>query len=297
MPGATLDLAGIGYATIESVPAYHFAPGSIAARIVVRGQGPGLYECNAFPVCEYSRSLSTLPVRLERVLARAKSWRASTIVVEGPEPLASLSDEQLEAVLSARRHGFRVGFRVQGFSIEAAEKAGEADLVVFDYLVEYTGDPGARVRARRSLDALLDSRAWVEVAAYMRKPEIAAVLPLLDALEGTRVPLHLYIEDHAGGAAVTRLKEQLEDTLEYVYIHNKPYEYLDTHCPRCGAPIAVREEGVLRAIEVGEEGSCWKCGYKITLIPPVNKRTPRVALLVARGGVAWYPPQGLAEAG
>ncbi len=297
MSGATVELAGIGYATIESVPAYHFIPGSIAARVVLAGGYGRLYECSAFPVCEYSSSLSSIPVRFERILARAKSWRAATIVIEGPEPLASLSDEQFESILDARKHGFRLGVRVQGFSLEAAERAREADLIVFDYLVEYTGDPGRRVTARRSLDIVLDSKAWVEVAAYIPRPEFASIAPIIDALEGTSVPLHLYIEDHAGGAAVTRLREQLEGAIDYLYVHNKPYEYLDTHCPRCGAPIAVREEGVLRAMEVSGDGSCWKCGYKITLVPPVNKRTPRVALLVARGGVAWYPPQGLAEAG
>lgn len=295
--GATLDIAGIGYATIESVPAYHFTPGSIVARVVLSGDYGRFYECTAFPVCEYSGSLASLPVRIERILARAKSWRASTLVIEGPEPLAGLREDQLESLLGIRKHGFRLGVRVQGFSLEAAERASQADLIVFDYLVEYASDPGVRVTARRSLDIILDSKAWVEVAAYIRRPEYASVAPLIDALEGTSVPLHLYIEDHAGGAALTRLKEQLEEVIEYLYIHNKPYEYLDTNCPRCRAPIALREEGVLRAIEVGENNTCWKCGYKIALVSPVNKRTPRVALLVARGGVAWYPPQGLAEAG
>ncbi len=294
-----IQAAAIGFASIESLPAFHYKPGSAATRVVAEGLENPPFRCSHAPVCEHivpSAALDLASVPVERLAAQASRWRTDTLFIEGPEPLASLDSEVLEALASElRRRGISLGIRFLGL-VDPEPLTGIVDLVVVEYLARYASRPVDTVELLDNIERVFDTGAWVEVSAHVPTPYTDHIAPLLPILESTRAPLHVYPETHAGGAALTRMKEALEKRLDYVYIHNKPYEYLDTYCPRCGAPIAVRDEGVLRVLELRGDGSCWKCGATVRFVGPVNNRTPERVVLLARGGVAWYPASSVARA-
>jgi len=166
------------------------------------------------------------------------------------------------------------------------------DFLIVDYVKEYLLDSSIAGDTLITLKQLI-GKIWLEVAAYLEEPRIVSLHPLLLILEGSNVPLHVFIRKHKGGGPVRDLYKHLSKQLIYVYIHNDLYPYLDTLCPKCKAPLATRDEGILRVLEIND-GKCWKCGAPVDFIKPVNKRTPIQLTLTAReGGVVWYHPSQL----
>ncbi len=295
-----LRVAAVGYATVESLPLFHYMPGSTVARVVVGGLEAPIVECEAFEICRYARGEEALQlheVPLDEIIYRARRWGVDSIVFEGPEPLVELERVGVERVVEeARSRGLRVGLRTFGLS---DPPPGLFDFILFDYVAKYAGSLRLAIEEVDALERLAsDSGTWLEVAVYLREVESYEDLsPVIRAVRERKPPLHVFVEHHKGGATITRLREDLRGRLPYYYIHNKPYEYLDTYCPKCGSPLIVRDEGMLKVSEVGDDGSCWKCGYKVSLIGPARRKTPRRVLLLAKGGTAWYPPRSLGGPG
>ena len=289
-----LRIASIGYGSVESIPVYHYMPGHTATRIVAPGVEEALYQCEGYPTCQYgrgARAFETIPVPLEKVLARARIWGTPMLFLDGPEPLAQLGEEGLrELVGAARRAGLRLGARSLGLA--PASLLEQVDFLLIDYVREYAFDPSLPGEALLALKRLR-GKVWVEVAAYVEEPRLDPLHSLLLALEGSRVPLHVYVRRHLGGGPVRDLYKELARRLPYVYIHNDLYPYLDTNCPSCGSPIASRDEGMLRVLEL-RDGRCWKCGAPLDFTGPVRKKTPVQVRIAAReGGVVWYHPSSL----
>lgn len=288
-------VAMIGIGTMESIPVYHFSPGGLAVRAVYSSIEYPVYKCDAFPICvfgEGGRVLSPVEADSGFLLDRARAWSAWSIFLDGLEPLNSMGEGALEELReNAGKRGLSVGARSLG--LVEGERLWALDYLVIDYMRDYALDPSIPGDAVKLLYKVLDSKLWVEVSAYLKTPDYGRLQPLVVALEGSDVPLHVFIEDHRGGGPVRDLYEKLRERLKYVYIHNDLYPELDTVCPNCGAPVASRSEGVLRVLEV-RDGSCWKCGYKIPLRVPVRKKTPEHLLLTLdEGGVKWYHPSQL----
>ncbi|MCE4619256.1 MAG: hypothetical protein F7C82_02225 [Desulfurococcales archaeon] len=288
-------IAMIGIGSMESIPVYHYNPGGTVVRVAFSSIETPAYKCDVFPICvfgEGSRVLSFQEVDESFILGRLRAWSATSIFIDGLEPLNSLSREALNALrLKAKSYHYTLGARTLGLA--DIEKIKLLDYVVIDYMRDYSLEPALPGNAIKLLYDVLDLDAWVEVSAYLKEPDIKKLHPLIVALEGTRVPLHVFIEDHKGGGPVRDLYSTLSDKLYYVYIHNDMYPRLDTLCPNCKAPIASRDEGVLRSLEL-RESKCWKCGYTIPFQGSIRKKTPSQLLLtVDEGGVKWYHPSQL----
>ncbi len=291
-----LGIASIGYGSVESIPVYHYMPGHTATRLVAPGVEEALYHCEGHPTCQYghgAKAFETIPVPLKTLIARARIWGTPILFLDGPEPLAQLGEEGLgELLKTARQAGLRVGARSLGLA--PASLLEQVDFLVIDYVREYALDPSLHGEALLALKQVR-GKVWVEVAAYLEEPRLEPLHPLLLALEGSRVPLHVYIRKHLGGGPVRDLYQELSRRLPYVYIHNDLYPYLDTNCPNCGSPIASRQEGLLRVLEL-RDGKCWKCGAPLDFRGPVRKKTPVQVQVTAReGGVVWYHPSSLAR--
>jgi len=296
-----LELAALGLSTVESIPVFHYAPGGLAARPLIVGVDRPLYECESFSVCLFGRGpveLETYRVPVDRVMARARAWGVDVVFLDGLEPLASLGREGVEAVVdAARKAGMAVGARTMGYRLDPG-LLELLDFLVIDYMPDYWYDEAMSVDAIKALKEARDRKLWVEVSAYLREPKNDyKIHPLVLALRGTRYPLHVHVEDHGGGMPLTRMAEDLGRKLEFVYIHNDLYPSLDTLCPSCKAPVASRDEGFLRVLELGEDSKCWKCGYPLPFYRVQRKKTPEHVLYSLGGVLAWYPVDRMAASG
>ncbi len=289
--GRTIPVSMIGYGTMESIPVFHYMPGGIAARVVIQGYENPFYECKPFPICIFGGgrvALEAYPVPIPRVIDRARAWRVESVFIDGLEPLI-LRESRILAE-TAREAGFIVGARTMG-GVDGSI-LGLLDYVVIDYIAYYALDPSISVDTINLLSSIGDD-VWVEVSVYIPKPDIEYLLPVVE-VTGPDTPLHVHVEDHGGGGPVKKLYEELTRKYKFVYIHNDLYYYLDTQCPRCGAPVASRSHGFLRALEA-EGGRCWKCGEPLPLHRIARKKSPRrIWLINAEEGVAWYPVANLA---
>jgi len=295
-----LEMAALGLSTVESLPLFHYSPGGLAVRPLMIGAERPLYNCEGFDVCLFARGPSgfeVYEVPLDKVLARARAWKADLLFLDGLEPLAGLSREALAIVAEeARRRGLAVGARTMGYRLDPS-MLDLLDVVIVDYMPDYWHDIAMSVDAIRAVKESLARDVWLEVSAYIKEPDKHRLHPLLLALKGTPVPLHVYVEEHRGGMPLTRMAEELRREREYVYIHNDLYPSLDTECPKCNAPVASRDEGVLRVLELGEGGGCWKCGHPLPFHRVQRKKTPERILYTLGGVSAWYPVDRMASSG
>ncbi len=290
-----LGIASIGFASVESIPLYHYMPGSTVTRVVVMGLEEGLYECEGPPACQYGKgahAFETVNIPVKRVLFRASIWGTPILFLDGLEPLKALDSEKLENIFTmARSKGLKLGVRTLG--LVSPTILSKFDFVVIDYVKEYSHDPSLPGEAILALKTIAKN-TWTEVVAYLEEPSTDPLNPLIISMKGLRVPLHIYVRRHRGGGRIKELYQRLRRTIKYVYIHNDLYPYLDTLCPKCGAPIAHREEGFLMILE-HKNGRCWKCGANLDFTGPLRKKTPERLRLIAReGGVVWYHPSQLA---
>lgn len=285
----------IGIASMESIPVYHYSPGGIAVRVVLSSIEYPVYKCDSFPIClfgEGGRILSFQEVDERFIGARARAWSARSIFLDGLEPLVSMSERSLLILKDmAEAHRYSLGARSLGLANK--EILDILDYLVIDYVRDYAIDYSLPGEAIKFLYEALKSDVWIEASAYVREPDPRRLHPLVTALEGSETPLHVFIEQHKGGGPVKELYEELNRKLDYVYIHNDLYPRLDTMCPRCGSPIAARDEGILRSLELNDS-RCWKCGYRIPVRGDVRKKTPSHLLITLdEGGVKWYHPSQL----
>lgn len=294
--GSTMiPVAMLGLSSAEAIPLYHYTPGGVILRIALAGHAGTLFECEGFPICVFGDGsrLALMPVDTSLILYKARQWRVDAVFLDGLEPLNSLGeDELLDLIEAFKRHGFRVGARTLGLSSPSVVE--RLDFAVIDYMKDYSVDPAVPGEAIRLIYDLLEvEKPWIEVSAYIKEPSFWRLHPLVLALSGSERPVHVFIEDHKGGGPLRDLYEELKRRMPYVYIHNDLYSRLDTYCPRCKAPIASRDEGVLRALEVLDDERCWKCGYKLAFRGRIRKKTPEQLLLSTEGGVKWFHPSQL----
>ncbi len=286
-----LKVVGLGISTIEYIPLFHYDPGGLALRVAIATDNELTYDCgNMFDICIYGEGrevFDPVPLEAETLIKYAKRLRADLLIFEGVDPITEL-DEDL--VLKIKEAGLHVGTRSFGQYNPLLETL---DVIVIDDIHVFSPDPGIVLDLYNLLEKILSNKQipWIEINIYLEKPILAQITPLLDRINQSYVPLHIHIADHQGGGPVTSLYEKIKMKHPYVYIHNPVYPHLDTFCPKCGAPIAAREEGVLLSLEINN-GKCWRCGSILHFKGRVRKKTPKNIIIVT-GGEKWLDPREL----
>ena len=289
---SSLPVAGIGISTVENIPVFHYDPGGMAFRVILACRGSPLFECGDFDICAYGSPAVFQPhmVGVGEIVRRAVWSGADMILFEGLEPCKCLDSETLEA---AREEGLHVAVRTFGSGCPAGL---EPDVIIYDDIHEYAEDPSIILDLQSSLErSIRAGNSWVEVNAYIPDPRTARIAGLLEILGGKLYPLHVHAANHMGGGPVRSLYEKARRVLPHLYIHNPTYPYLETYCPACGKPVAMREEGVLLKLEA-REGRCWNCGAEIPFHGRIRDKTPRRVIQLTGGG-RWMHPLELKAIG
>ncbi|MDM7274580.1 MAG: hypothetical protein P3X22_000420 [Thermoprotei archaeon] len=290
----SINVVLLGYSTVEAIPLFHLAPGGSALRVLVRPLKS--LECEAsFEVCEWMRGPEVYPgVPLDaRVLRHTvKMWKPSVVVLDGFEPLGSLSLEEFRGALNGA--GLMVGARIHGVADLAGLEA--LDFAVTEDHSILTGFSEARERLLRAVRVMAKAGVHVEHVAYLWKPEVGVLGDTVEALAALDVPLHVFIENPGGWNLVNRLYESLGGRLSYVYVHSEAYNILETRCPSCNTVVMARVPGILKASAL-TGGSCSKCGAPIKLRGNVLARTPERLSRVTGGRTLWYNPLVFKRAG
>ncbi len=280
-----LTIAGIGVSTIESIPVFHYYPGGSTLRVITYSHNYVPFDCDdLFSICIYGKGpdvFEPINIDLEHLLALSKNFHVDIVLFEGLNPLESL---QIEVIEMFHDQGYKLGVRIiGGLEIDLPPKL---DLLVIDDVHTFSEDPGLIIDTMNLLEKISgNSNPWVEVNTYMNKPAFSPIAPLIKHTGKKRIPIHIHIADHEGGGPISDLYSRARNMNPFTYIHNPLYPYLDTHCPYCGAPIAIREDGILLSLEA-PENKCWKCGNPLPLRGKVRKKTPR-NLLIVTGTEKW----------
>ncbi|MEB3788683.1 MAG: hypothetical protein GSR72_02175 [Desulfurococcales archaeon] len=282
---AKMTIAGIGVSTVESIPVFHYYPGGSSLRVITYSHNYVPFDCDdLFSICIYGKGPDVFePVNmgLDHILALAKNFHVDIILFEGLDPLESL---QREVIDMFRGQGFKLGVRIIGGS--TISPLPDLDLLVIDDIHMFSDDPGLIIDTMNLLERIREnSNPWIEVNTYMKRPALSPIAPLIRLTGEKGIPIHIHIADHEGGGPISDLYSKAKDLNPFTYIHNPLYPYLDTYCPFCGAPIAIREDGMLLSLEA-PENKCWKCGKPLPLRGKVRKKTPR-NLLIVTGTEKW----------
>jgi hypothetical protein len=288
-----VQVAGLGYATSESLPLFHALSGGSVVRVVIYSGRPLNFDmCEGFSDVEEVYRLSEegpplKDVEPEKLLGLARRWRASGVVLETSyhkDPTLS------EAVGAARRAGLKVGLRTPAIEGDLPR----VDFLLVDYFRHCSGNYSY---SGIDLDALLrlakENDAWVEVNTYVEKPRAEDVMGEVSITASYGFPIHVHLLDHEGGGPVRHMYDVLRKANPYVYIHVDLYEQLNTYCPRCGSPVAYREGATLRSLELRDGTKCWRCGLELPFRFVVSNKTSAQALALSGRGTRWYDPRAV----
>ena len=287
----SIGVTSIGYSTTEALPLFHALAGGSVLRVVAFSEASGkvsIAGCEDFDVADvYESSLTGPPLKsvTPRQLAElARAWRVDGVFVESYN-VSALAD-------------FLVGLKSLGIPTGARTNVGDLprglDFLVYDVLG--TCERSLEVAGPQIDSALAELRSggtWVEVAAYLREPVAEEVLGLAYITSYHAVPLHVFLLEHKGGAAVKDMYERLRRVNPFIYIHVPLYSELTTYCPNCGAPVAYREGAVLKRLELGPNSTCWRCGYVLPFTHLVAKKTAERVVLLSGGQTRWYDPRAV----
>jgi len=181
---------------------------------------------------------------------------------------------------------------------------GRVDFDIYDFLLIFnkslsdyytTSSCSGRIAlavAPRLRD-LRSAGSWVEVAGYLKEPVPERVLGLASVTADNEAPLHLFLLEHKGGGPVRDTYSRLRQVNPFTYIHVSLYSELITYCPRCGSPVAYREENVLKDLALGPSNTCWRCGYPLPFTHVVAKKTPDRVIRLSGRGTRWYDPRAV----
>ena len=284
-----IRLVTLGYGTIESIPVYHYSPGSSVARIITTPPAKMPFSCDwcligelNYPPEIYSYECVSPEDLVEFI---AGKWRTNLVFLDGVEPGAL--PESRELVAKLKTSGIDVGIRTQGFK----ELSVTGSFVVLDYIPEGYTVAGARLKVLKSLEKLVKNDVYLEVHVYLDRPLPESLAPVIDVI-GREIPIHVFIRD-ARDWEIIRLERSLSGRLDYLYIHSQVLSKLETRCPACGSFIALRDEGILLRLELSDDGKCPVCGKPIPFGGSLSKETKGSLRRESRGETIWYHPRAL----
>ncbi len=288
---SSIGVISIGYSTAEALPLFHTLSGGSVLRVVAystAGAHAGLSGCDNFEVFDiYGPSLAGPPlkwVKPRQVAELAKAWGVDGVIVES---FRASSLGYFTAEL--RRLGLVTGARTN-----VGDLPSGLDFLVYDALGTCDSSfdvPGPEID--RALSRLRSQGTWVEVVGYLREPVAEGVLGLAYVTSYHGVPLHVFVLEHRGGGPVKDMYERLKRVNPFTYVHVPLYSELITYCPRCGSPIAYREGGTLRSLELGPNSTCWRCGTPLPFVHLVAKKTAERVVLLSGGQTRWYDPRAV----
>ncbi|MGC9210213.1 MAG: hypothetical protein ACP5FT_02985 [Acidilobus sp.] len=288
----SVGLVSIGFSTAEAIPLYHVLSGGSLLRVVPYVDAEAAAsppECEGFESLTelYKSSIAGPPLKFvtpEQLERLARSWKVNGVIIEGYQV------SRLSEFLS----------RLKGLNVMVGARTilGDVPKGVDFLLADAIGtcDPSYEIPGHlidRTLGALRSQGTWVEVAAYLKDPIAESVLGLAYITSDHGVPLHVFLLEHKGGGAVRDMYERLRHVNPFTYIHVELYSELITFCPRCGSPVAYRDEGVLRSLELSPSGGCWRCGAPLPFLQVVAKKTPERVLMLSGGQTRWYDPRAV----
>jgi predicted RNA-binding Zn-ribbon protein involved in translation (DUF1610 family) len=286
-----IEVASLGYAAAEAIPLFHMLSGGSVVRVVVFAKTSYSAEnCDSFNDLSEVYRLSAEGPSLKSldsqdILKVVERWKASGLVFDVIKPGKELG----ELAKEIRSHKLKVGIKTP--SLETLEGL---DFLVIDYLKHccssytYSGlDLDRTLRLAKELDQ------WVEVNTYLERPRVEDVLGEAEVTASYGFPLHVHLIEHEGGGAVRYLYNSLLRVNPYTYVHVDLYEQLNTYCPRCGSPVAYREDGALKSLELKDGTRCWKCGFELPFHYVISKKTSAQLLALSGGGTRWYDPRAV----
>jgi pyruvate-formate lyase-activating enzyme len=281
---------------IESLPVFHFQPGS---RTLVLGGAGCNFDCD---YCSNAYLVRSNPARLlvhelspERVPALAAQSGCHNIAFALNEPTVILPS-LLELAKTAGRAGIPVGILTNGYATpEITRVMGESFAFVNvslksvrdEFYRRHVGVPSAGI-VMRNIE-IFHRLTHVEVTTPIVEglndseiPEIAAFLQRLDS----RIPWHVFrlLPEYRMASRerpdVGRISAMLRDVcrdLPYVYFGNfVGSRWVSTYCPECGTEVMERISlggcgGKLVAHRLDDGQKCGICGHPIRIArPPVR---------------------------
>ena len=273
MPEAELLYASLIPA--EEVPVYHACPGSVAARFVAAGAPWRCRLCRWAEIAS-AEGLVVRRVRVEELLSRLRIASPSLLVLDGPEPLASLG----EAALALPRLAERLLPSVEAAAVYTMgllgpgplRRAAEAGyrVALFEYTVPLERPPGLD----RVLEALAEAYRVFDVLEVIVHHDGSreATVALSGLVE--RYPeagFHVYAREGAEDKAYEAAARVRDKHGVNVYVHpDESYTLSDTVCTSCGAVLVERKPWGVK-VEAERTGRglarCPRCGAEARLIP------------------------------
>ena len=282
-----------GLATPESFGLYHYLSGGLLAVFVLYSpSGDSLGECSEFQQLSevYLPSMMGPPLKPARPgsLARtARNWGAAGVVLAAYD-ISAISDvdELLRALRSA---GLAAGIR----TTRPPGNLKEYEFAVLDVLGRCNESLSlAGTAVSKFLEEARAGDRWIEVHVYMKEPVAELAIPEAFMTSAAGFPLHVDLLEHKGGGAVRDLYSRLRSINPFTYVHVPLYEEAVTYCPSCGSPVAYREGGVLKSLEL-VEGRCWRCGAPLPFRRVASKKTPDNLSRILGGAAKWFDPRAV----
>jgi AmmeMemoRadiSam system radical SAM enzyme len=285
---------------IESVPLYHFMPGSRCLIIGSAGCNLDCHYCsNAFIARADPEKAVLSTVDGDTVIRRMKQTGSSSLVFGINEPAVSLPGF-LRLASRCRDEGIPVGSLTNGFlTTESAVMLGEACQAVNISLKGFTDDFFRRHAGGGSVEPVKRS---IEILSKMIHLEITTpVVPGVNdgdlermaefiASCGRHIPWHVFrlqpeyrMTGHAVSSVeeLARRVESLRKELPFIYFGNfAGSQWVSTRCPDCG-------ETVIERINLGG------CGAKMTGHALKDKNCASCGASIAfRGNINFYTGEG-----
>ncbi|MEM1873137.1 MAG: hypothetical protein QXS85_05295 [Acidilobaceae archaeon] len=276
-----LSVVMVGLSAIESIPIYHFMPGSRALRVLLKPYTSidcKLGESRELEVCEWGRGPEVYPgvlVDVAWVKSIAGRWTHDVVFLDGVEPLAEAS-----SVLRERVFDKPLCSRSQGLA--RVELPPWLDCILLEDLSLIA--PQAVGNIADLLEASRNLGAHVEVAVYAEKAGDVESSESVELAARYKTPLHVFVaESHWGG--LRELYEKLRKANPYTYIHSGGFYEHDTYCENCGAILAQRSRSTL--VTIVEDPSCPRCGNPLPFREPRSRSWKRGVLRSTRGKPFW----------
>lgn len=275
---------------IESVPFYHFQPGS---RTLVLGGAGCNFDCqycsNAYVARSDPEPLLSHELSPQRVVALAKQSGCHNLAFAVNEPTVALPT-LLELARVAHAEGLPLGVLSNGYmQADAAAAMGEAFRFINisikagtdGFYQGYVGVRGKDIVARNL--GILAAKTHVEVSTPIVQGLNDADIPELAALIGAvdrRLAWHVFrlLPEYKMASyqrppieAVSAALQQARSSLDHIYFDNfVGSRWVSTLCPRCGATAVERINlggcGA-KSLSYGLRGGCCdRCGLPLPIV-------------------------------